>query len=302
MGKRPQRANTPRRHQPSRGVACCAARRSRRHRIGHLRPRHHLTPRRNRFRQRPVQVRTRLSAGGGSHERTRLWSPNSLLAGKIQGISSIRSSVARQRGPKRPSTQCLTSQFPTHPNREFFEALQGIKSGDQGNFFPHQGIRSRPLFGICFADKMRSSRQTSSLPRRRRGRRQTLEAAEADLALESGSCPCERRDRQFRKFGRQVRRRKQTAFLHSRTAVRSQPSAATGAINLPGRKVRRVRAVCLPASEGVGPRVRIRLAPAVSQANFVRRARKIRGSRAAVLEVRIHLPPAESPCKPDALD
>ena len=76
-----------------------------------------------------------------------------LLAGKIQGISSIRSSVARQRGPKRPSTQCLTSQFPTHPNREFFEALQGIKSGDQGNFFPHQGIRSRPLFGICFDDK-----------------------------------------------------------------------------------------------------------------------------------------------------
>jgi len=76
-----------------------------------------------------------------------------------------------------------------------------------------------------------------------------LEAAEADLALESGSCPCERRARQFRKFGRQVRRRKQTAFLHSRTAVRSQPLAPQrGAINLPGRKVRRVRAVCLPAS------------------------------------------------------
>ena len=88
----------------------------------------------------------RLFAGGGSLERTRLWSPNSLLAGKIQGISSIRSSVARQRGPKRPSTQCLMSQFPTRPNREFFEALQGIKSGDQGNFFPHQGIRSRHTF------------------------------------------------------------------------------------------------------------------------------------------------------------
>ena len=71
----------------------------------------------------------------------------------IPGISSIRSSVARQRGPKGPSTQCLMSQFPTHPNREFFGALQGIKSGDQGNFFPHQGIRSRPLFGICFDDK-----------------------------------------------------------------------------------------------------------------------------------------------------
>jgi hypothetical protein len=62
---------------------------------------------------------------------------------------SIRSSAARQRGPKRPSTQCLMSQFPTHPNREFFGALQGIKSGDQGNFFPHQGIRSRPLFGFA---------------------------------------------------------------------------------------------------------------------------------------------------------
>src|ERR1700719_1834904 len=41
-------------------------------------------------------------------------------------------------------------------------------------------------------------------------------------------------------------------------------SASTGAINLRGGKMRRVRAVCLPASEGVGPRVRIRLAPAAS--------------------------------------
>src|SRR6266403_4741055 len=31
-------------------------------------------------------------------------------------------------------------------------------------------------------------------------------------------------------------------------------SASTGAINLLGGKMRRVRAVCLPASEGVGPR------------------------------------------------
>ena len=34
----------------------------------------------------------------------------------------------------------LTSQFPTHPNREFFAALQGIKSGDQGSFRRDQGI------------------------------------------------------------------------------------------------------------------------------------------------------------------
>ena len=35
--------------------------------------------------------------------------------------------------------QSLTSQFPTHPNREFFTAYQGIKSADQGNFRPDQG-------------------------------------------------------------------------------------------------------------------------------------------------------------------
>ena len=31
-------------------------------------------------------------------------------------------------------------QFPTHPNREFFAALQGIKWGDQGSFRRDQGI------------------------------------------------------------------------------------------------------------------------------------------------------------------
>jgi hypothetical protein len=76
--------------------------------------------------------------------------PNSLLAGKIQGISSIRGSVARQRWLKRASNQCLTDQFPTHPNREFFAALQGIKSDDQGNFRPDQGKRplARVLPGV----------------------------------------------------------------------------------------------------------------------------------------------------------
>jgi hypothetical protein len=60
--------------------------------------------------------------------------PNSLLAGKIQGISPIRglSALARQR--KRARNQFLASQFPTHPNRKFFAVLQGIKSGDQGSF------------------------------------------------------------------------------------------------------------------------------------------------------------------------
>jgi hypothetical protein len=35
--------------------------------------------------------------------------------------------------------QCFTSEFPTHPNREFFVALQGIESGDHGIFWPDQG-------------------------------------------------------------------------------------------------------------------------------------------------------------------
>jgi hypothetical protein len=65
----------------------------------------------------------------------------------------IRSSAAPQRQRKRVPNQTLTGQFPTRPNREFFAALQGIKSGDQGNFRDDQGIRSRPLFGICPADK-----------------------------------------------------------------------------------------------------------------------------------------------------
>jgi|SRR6516164_7770294 len=60
--------------------------------------------------------------------------PNSLLAGKMQGIPSIVGSTARQAERKRAPSQWLTSQFPTHRSREFFTPLQGIKSGDQENF------------------------------------------------------------------------------------------------------------------------------------------------------------------------
>src|SRR5271169_577195 len=67
-------------------------------------------------------------------------SRNSLLAGKIQGNSSIRARRRANGGQKWAPNQSLTGQFPTHPNREFFAALQGIKSGDQGNFRPDQGI------------------------------------------------------------------------------------------------------------------------------------------------------------------
>jgi hypothetical protein len=66
--------------------------------------------------------------------------PNSLLAGKIQGISPIPGLRAPRRQRKSARNQFLTGQFPTHPNREFFAALQGIKSGDQGSFRRDQGI------------------------------------------------------------------------------------------------------------------------------------------------------------------
>jgi hypothetical protein len=44
----------------------------------------------------------------------------------LQGISSIRGSAARKSQQKRAINQIVMSQFPTHPNREFFAALQGI--------------------------------------------------------------------------------------------------------------------------------------------------------------------------------
>ena len=60
--------------------------------------------------------------------------PNSLLAGKMQGISSIVGSTTRQRARKRVPSQWLTGQFPTRPSREFFAPLQGIKIGRSGKF------------------------------------------------------------------------------------------------------------------------------------------------------------------------
>src|ERR1700761_6823244 len=53
--------------------------------------------------------------------------------------------VAAQRRPKCSRIdipdQRLTREFPTHPNREIFGGLQGIRMSDQGNYPPYQGIR-----------------------------------------------------------------------------------------------------------------------------------------------------------------
>jgi hypothetical protein len=84
---------------------------------------------------------------------------------------------------------------------EFF-GLGGIKSSDRGNFFPYQEIRSRPL--LAFALTTNAIVPTDpSLPKRRRGRRQMLEAAEADLALKAGFVHVKARQA-FPEIGRQV--------------------------------------------------------------------------------------------------
>jgi hypothetical protein len=81
-------------------------------------------------------VRSRLFAGGGSHERTRLWEGQiPCYSGKIQGISSNLVQVTRICRRNGRSNQALTSKFPTRWNRELIGPYQGIKS-------PFQGIKS----------------------------------------------------------------------------------------------------------------------------------------------------------------
>jgi transposase InsO family protein len=75
--------------------------------------------------------------------------PNSLLAGKIRGILFVWASEGGETLQIWKQHQSITKKFPTRPSREFFAALQGIKSGDQGTCRPDQGklfwspVRSR---------------------------------------------------------------------------------------------------------------------------------------------------------------
>jgi hypothetical protein len=184
---------------------------------------------------------------GESAANSSLKSQNSLLAGKIQGISSIRASAARQQRPKRASNQYLTGQFPTHPNREFFAALQGIESDHQGNFRRDQGIPASSAFWQLPADK--SYRPDIS---------NVAEKANRDAARCSKSpkpsrsrgrlCPCERR---------------------SRYAADRSPSSSTRNDRRSGASRWRVvasrAAQVHRAHRNGGPRVRIHLSPARSQ-------------------------------------
>jgi hypothetical protein len=64
------------------------------------------------------------------------------VAGSLQRISSNRGLPARRLPEKAKVPQSVKGEFPTHPNREFFKRLQGIKSGDQGTIRRHQGKRA----------------------------------------------------------------------------------------------------------------------------------------------------------------
>jgi len=174
--------------------------------------------------------------------------PNSLLAGNIQGISSIRALAARQWQPKTISNQYLTGQFPKHPNREFFAALQGIKSGDQGNFRPDQGIplstaisaAALPTNRIVPTDLERCREGGTGTPPDARGRRSRSPAR-------GRLCPSERR---------------------ARHAQNRSPSLSTRTIGVPGLHdgawSRRARPGCTELTADGGPRVRIHLPPAAS--------------------------------------
>jgi hypothetical protein len=64
------------------------------------------------------KVRTRLSPGGGSLERTRLWTRIPCLSGKLQGILSIRAATSQIDIQNNASYQQLRVKFPTRTNRE----------------------------------------------------------------------------------------------------------------------------------------------------------------------------------------
>jgi hypothetical protein len=112
---------------------------------GHVGERH-ICERRTAAEPIPSQVRSGLSPGGrwirtiGTAAR-KARCPNSLLARNIQGISFDRSPAAYTTAENSQMRQCLTSEFPTHPNKEFFVALQGIESGDHGIFLAGSGKR-----------------------------------------------------------------------------------------------------------------------------------------------------------------
>src|SRR6202030_3475006 len=138
--------------------------------------------------------------------------------------------------------------IPKHPNREFFAALQGIKSGDQGNFRPDQGIPlSTAISAAALAtnrivptDLERCREAGTGTPPDARGRRSRSPAR-------GRLCPSERR---------------------ARHAQNRSPSLSTRTIGVPGLHdgawSRRARPGCTELTAYGVPMVRIHLPPAAS--------------------------------------
>ena len=117
--------------------------------------------------------------------------PNSLLAGKIQGISSIWGSIARQWQLKAPLNQYLTSQFPTHLNREFFGPYRELNRTIREIlkfleiFALIRESRSRRLFwGLCPAE---NPIVPTDLKRCREGERDAARCSKSPKPISSSS-------------------------------------------------------------------------------------------------------------------
>ena len=115
-----------------------------------------------------------LSPGGGSLERTRLWTPGKgpipCYTGNLQGIFTFPGPLSSNRRQNVRHNQRFRSEFPTQENRELNRPYQGIKSPHQG-ILPDQGSQvfiylSARIEGSQLACRYRRERRQR---RRRRG-------------------------------------------------------------------------------------------------------------------------------------
>src|ERR1700730_17445122 len=121
----------------------------------------------------------------------------------IPGISGIRASGNALTEAKKVIISVLYGPIPyALRTGEFFAALQGIKSGEQGNSRPDQGISRWSAiwrFAVVDLERCRESEQ---------GRRQIFEVADADLGARGRLCPSE----SLLHARCRTRRHKQSAF------------------------------------------------------------------------------------------
>ena len=105
---------------------------------------------------------------------------------------------------------------------EFFAALQGIKSGEQGNSRPDQGIsRSSAIWRFTVVTTPIVPTDLERCRESEQGRRQIFEVADADLGARGRLCPSE----SLLHARRRTRRHKRSAF---RALHRAHPRRRAG--------------------------------------------------------------------------